>query len=1416
MYIDLLVLIFASNRHSMSKEKIKNALNRYYKAFDYDEGTLAYKRGGQMGFVKKHPWGGPNGTTWISEIDQTPVDESFIYDANGQISGLGTDYYIRQYWNQHPEEYFKMQGIDDSIIADWSSKQNGSGFGKVSGSDITKGITQAGTTLKNFGKSDPTLGKNVNMSTPWSAIAGTAGSLTVDLQRAIDSYIRSKDKHVYNPMHSAGLYKKGGNKFEGGGFSSNPMDIGNSFLKIASNAVHQGSLTTDYDTFEDALERYENNQINALNNISDNDALMMAYANHGALSPDDIRARDFRDKTVLGDITDGLASSFEGFNSTGNWIGAVVGGVASNVGSIVGRVRAAKAARKAQEATAIANKDWDSRYFHAVQDVDKMNDTRRLIGFYNNPFDYAYGGEMRTHGADFNNGLTFINEGGTHEENPYEGVPSGVDDEGVPNLVEEGEVIWNNEYVFSNRIKIPKHLAKKYKLGGDLTFADAIKKVTKESLTRPNDPISNETNKAIVNEFMDEQEALREKEQQNAARQLQTAYDDDFMEQMEMMNAAQQMSPIQEAVNYQDPTIAQEGMPIGFAGGGRKGVPKHPSVPYDIYIPDDTNNPASVADRTKKFADVLASYSKLMQVVGDIPGYYKYSVPGREVLEKAYQPYNESAREHTRLMLLRQAAEAEKQLNNTKALGGNKFVGGGGKDNPDDIIIRRPNGKFAVMGSGVPGSPEEYDNLQDARKAARIVIKSIAVPTSTEGNTSTTRSAVKIDPKDAIMVTETGKFRVLGSEGPEEYDNYADAFRAAKKVVRGINSGKPIYGRQATNTVSDIIEDVPIATNQATAGTSSLDNPIEYVYSRDGSQFLGYRIKGQKRRYGTYEAAVNALPEKERAKITIQQATSPQSSESPSVISRDIPDYQAQMLAGLDAIMNNPTYYGERPAQGANSGDEIIDGIRILRYPDGGIEGYEVLATGNKYTNYIEASREVRRNILGEEDRAFRAPTTRNLNNVRTNGILATVPPPDENINEDTVQQEEEEVPVQKPPYSGRTGSKKDTRARDAENSPQYKSLVESMDKASDEDKKKFIDELNAGLPEGKKIKDYSTWRKKATDGAWGSIHEVTVDYINRQPVESAPSQPTVSDSATTQTQDPNPFKNPVTRTVAQLILDGTLKVPQIPSQGNASTVQEQPASSDGSKNNPTASRYMSGIDLARLAPIYGTGIMAANSIARGPIYDNADAIIEAARRAGVPVNIPVQTIGDYMTYKPFDERYLVNMANQNRAAATRGIVNTSNGNRAMDILGNMALAHSNQQELGEIARQAYLANQQQRSAVAEFNRGTNVQNMSAINSRNLTQAQLNSQRQAAALSGIARGYGLRQEIWKDWRDDRDANIEAFLDNIGTWGRERESDSMAYSLARELGYNYAWNPKTKEYEFVKTGSKGGNKKKRRF
>lgn len=127
---------------------------------------------------------------------------------------------------------------------------------------------------------------------------------------------------------------------------------------------------------------------------------------------------------------------------------------------------------------------------------------------------HAFGGDLNTNGGDFSNGLIMIGNGGTHEENPMEGVQMGVDDQGTPNLVEEGEVIFN-DYVFSNRMKVPKAIRSKYKLREKkgITFADAAKRISKESEERPNDPISQRGLDVMLGELASVQEDERLKKQ---------------------------------------------------------------------------------------------------------------------------------------------------------------------------------------------------------------------------------------------------------------------------------------------------------------------------------------------------------------------------------------------------------------------------------------------------------------------------------------------------------------------------------------------------------------------------------------------------------------------------------------------------------------------------------------------------------------------------------------------------------------------------------------------------------------------------------------------------------------------------------------------------------------------------------------
>lgn len=138
--------------------------------------------------------------------------------------------------------------------------------------------------------------------------------------------------------------------------------------------------------------------------------------------------------------------------------------------------------------------------------------TRKRATFAQNARNWnAFGGWLNTQGGDFTNGVTFIDEGGSHEENPYQGIQIGVDPEGAPNLVEQGEVVYD-DYVFSNRMEIPDDIRKEYKLRGK-TFAKAAKSAQRESEERPNDPLSTKGLQAAMERIAEAQEEARERKE---------------------------------------------------------------------------------------------------------------------------------------------------------------------------------------------------------------------------------------------------------------------------------------------------------------------------------------------------------------------------------------------------------------------------------------------------------------------------------------------------------------------------------------------------------------------------------------------------------------------------------------------------------------------------------------------------------------------------------------------------------------------------------------------------------------------------------------------------------------------------------------------------------------------------------------
>ena len=198
-----------------------------------------------------------------------------------------------------------------------------------------------------------------------------------------------------------------------------------------------------------------------------------------------------------------------GFGPWGMGIGALVGLGASLLGSQAGDAKAKEEEGRLTMLREKALADNQKNFLSGVKNAEQQVNFNALSNIA------AFGGPLHTHGADWTNGITVADNGGTDEQNPFEGVPMGIAPDGQPNLAEEGAVIFN-DYVFSNRLRVPKAVREKYKLRGqkEMTFADAAKKAQKESEERPNDPISQRGLEDIMYKLMTEQEAIRESRQQ--------------------------------------------------------------------------------------------------------------------------------------------------------------------------------------------------------------------------------------------------------------------------------------------------------------------------------------------------------------------------------------------------------------------------------------------------------------------------------------------------------------------------------------------------------------------------------------------------------------------------------------------------------------------------------------------------------------------------------------------------------------------------------------------------------------------------------------------------------------------------------------------------------------------------------------
>ena len=294
---------------------------------------------------------------------------------------------------------------------------------------------------------------------------------------------------------------------KGVGVAQGVMNLGLDVLNDQNSLDDSGFINT--------RQQYENMPINT----GSREALINNIVNTAQLNSG-IKGSDI-DKTTGGQAALGIGSAMASgaaagsvFGPWGAAIGAAAAGLTKGASLLFKRKKAKSMAAKQNEENRRTNEalsDFQQRALDAQDDKDFANYMINFSGGKDSVL-AAFGGQLHTNGADFSNGASIIEAGGSHEENPNSGVQIGVDKQGTPNLVEEGEVVYD-DYVFSNRLKANDevlgyaNLPLKYR---DTPFSDIAKKLLKPSEDQLNDPITTRTLKANMDKLRNAQEVFKQ------------------------------------------------------------------------------------------------------------------------------------------------------------------------------------------------------------------------------------------------------------------------------------------------------------------------------------------------------------------------------------------------------------------------------------------------------------------------------------------------------------------------------------------------------------------------------------------------------------------------------------------------------------------------------------------------------------------------------------------------------------------------------------------------------------------------------------------------------------------------------------------------------------------------------------------
>lgn len=488
-----------------------------------------------------------SGTSLLANtsLDKTASDNKSSMDLPGIVSSVGSLYApyaaATNFSNETQSFLLKQASKGKGLYAD--------AYNKIVADEVAKGATKEAAAKT----------ASEQVSSKIASWAGPTAVAAIGIGEAIKGW---------NADFSGSPYDKNAAKAAAWNIQ------GDNPLTYNPNVTAWSNLAKNYKDYTQGLR-----DVNFESNTESQRSLGYEWDNTNLL---DINKSDLKrgvGRSILDSVVATGKGALMGSAASGNWIGALVGAGVGLGEDIFNKIKAQKQKKEILKGVNDANQRMYLQAQNRDRIIEDLNRQRQMLQFH------ALGGNLFDQGGSM---LTKFDTGGSHEENPFGGIPQGIAPDGQPNLVEQGETKWDEEdYVFSKRLTINKRLAKEYNLPDDFigkTFAHATEKFNEKFQEHENDAISLATQRAIFSRTREAQEALRANiEMKEIAKLMQnltpeeqqtllTQMEQQPMEtqQMQYPNGAsgmQQMQPMQEMpAMLQDPYGQGQAM-VGALGG---------------------------------------------------------------------------------------------------------------------------------------------------------------------------------------------------------------------------------------------------------------------------------------------------------------------------------------------------------------------------------------------------------------------------------------------------------------------------------------------------------------------------------------------------------------------------------------------------------------------------------------------------------------------------------------------------------------------------------------------------------------------------------------------------------------------------------------------------------------------------------